>query len=57
MTMRIRTSRRIVKTTIGVVALVVVMARAVSLSAQVASVTLPDAPAPNLLDFEDGQAE
>jgi len=57
MTMRIRTSRRIVKTTIGVVALVVVMAHAVSLSAQVASVTLPDAPAPNPLDFEDGQAE
>lgn len=57
MTKRIRTGRRIVKTTIGVVALVVLMAHAVSLSAQVASVTLPDAPARNLLGFEDRQAQ
>ena len=51
MTMKIRTGRKLVKTTIGVVALTVVMTHAVSLSAQVDSVMLPDAPAPNVLAF------
>jgi hypothetical protein len=55
--MKIRAGRKLVKTTIGVVALTVVMTLAVSSSAQVASVMLPDAPAPNVLAFEDGQAQ
>ena len=55
--MKIRAGRKLVMTTIGVVALAVVMTHAVSLSAQVASVMLPDAPAPNVLAFEDGQAQ
>jgi hypothetical protein len=55
--MRIRIGRRIVKPAIGVVALLLVLAHTIPLFSQVASVTLPDAPAPNLLAFDGGQAQ
>jgi hypothetical protein len=53
---RIRIDRKIMKAAIGIVALILVLPHAVVLSAQVASVTLPDAPAPNLMAF-DGQTK
>jgi hypothetical protein len=53
--MRIRTDCRLVKPAVGVVALLLVLTYAVSASAQLAVAALPDAPAPNLLAFDDGR--
>ena len=53
--MRMKIDLKIMGPASGVAALLFVLAHAVALSAQVAKITLPDAPTPNLLAFADGQ--
>ena len=57
MTNKIRTDRGILKIVFGVVAIQIVLASSVASFAQVAGELLPDAPAPNLIASNSGQAQ